>query len=171
MKMPNIRSLLSLALLAALVAAPLALAQPPGPHGGPGFERPGDGPGFGPGHRGHRGPKRLHDLRFLTRFLELTDEQIDQARSLFEGTRELTQPIREDLRATHRELRTLLDTDAPDANRVGSLVLEMHDLREQLRQSRELAFEDFRALLTPEQLDKLETLKEARDARRGRRGG
>ena len=169
MKTLKIRHALAFLLLAALVATPLALAQPPGPHGGPGFERPGDGPGFGPGHPGRRGPDRLHDLGFLARFLELTDEQIEQARALFEGTRELTQPVRQDLRATHRELRDLLDTEAPDATRVGTLVLDVHDLRGQLRAAREVLLEDFRALLTPEQLEKLETLKDAREARRGRR--
>lgn len=169
MKTLKIRHTFAFALLAALILTPLAVAQPPGPHGGPGFEGPGDGPGIGPGHHGRRGPDRLHDLGFLARFLELTDEQIEQARALFEGTRELTQPIREDLRATHQELRDLLGTEAPDATQVGTLVLDIHDLRGQLRETREALLEDFRALLTPEQIEKLETLKDAREARRPHR--
>lgn len=155
-----LRPLLCLGLLAALVAAPWAVAQPPGA---------GHGPGFDAGHRDHRGHGRLHDLRFLARFLELTDQQIEQARALHESAGSQTQPIREELRATRGELKELLDTESPDPTRVGQLVLEGRDLRGELRQAREALFEDFRAILTPEQLEKLETLKEAREARRERR--
>lgn len=155
-----LRPLLCLALLTALVAAPWAVAQPPGA---------GDGPGFDAGHRGHRGHDRLHDLRFLARFLELTDEQIEQARTLHETARDQTQPIREDLRANRGVLRELLDAEAPDPVQVGRLVLDSHDLRGQLRDTRETLFEDFQAILTPEQLEKLETFRDAREARREQR--
>lgn len=167
MKRPKLFPAIPLALLAILVLIPLAAAQPPSTDAGPGFDGPGVDRGFGPAGRGHH---RVHDLRFLARFLELTDEQVEQARALFEGTRELTRPVREDLRATAGELRELLAGEAPDPTPVGELVLEIQDLRSELREAREILFEDFRALLTAEQNEKLDTLLEARKARRERRG-
>lgn len=173
-------------LLAALLVLPaLALAQPPGTPG----NGPGDGPGFGPrqGHglrshgSGGRGP--FGNLDFLTRFLDLTEEQREQAQALREGLREDSQALRGDSRTLREDLRTELDAEAPDPTRVGELTLALHAQRAELRGLAEQALADFEALLTPEQLASFqqlrETVKERRQERReqrrerrpGRRGG
>lgn len=169
-----IRSLpvLAVALVFLLAAAPLALAQGPngpGPNNGPG---PGDGqgPGFGPGP-GAQAAGLGVPLRRLATWLELTEEQIARAEAIFSAAREAAVPIRDAQKALHAEMRTLLDSDAPDAAAVGAVVLELHANRAELRALREAAFADLEALLTAEQLEKLEQLKELRNHFGHRRGG
>lgn len=154
----TIRSLPLLTLVLLLAAAPLALAQPFGPGGGPGG--PG-GPGGGPGDGADAPGLGLH-LHRLAAFLDLTDAQITQAQAIFEAARDAAKPLRETQMALHEELRALLESDAPDATAVGELVLELHANRKQIGTIHEAAWTDFKALLTAEQLDKLEQLGEVR---------
>jgi Spy/CpxP family protein refolding chaperone len=129
-----------------------ALAQGPGRgHGGPGAHRGGH-------HGGHHGPP----IERLARFLALTDEQIEAAKAIREATEAQVAPIRQAQKALHEELRTLLDAEAPDATAVGEVAIELHEGREQIHALREQAKADFEALLTAEQRDKLERLKDVR---------
>ncbi len=161
----NLRSMLRVALVLLAVAA-LAAAVPVAAQGGPGGGRHG-GPGPGPGPGGdhafgaHRGGHGFHPGRFA-RFLDHTAEQVEAARAIFDAAREETKPVREAQRALHDELKALLDTDSPDATAVGELVLSLHADRGQVKAIHEAAFEEFKALLTAEQLAKLERLREVR---------
>lgn len=173
-------------LLAALLALPvLALGQPPGTPGDGAGERPGVGQRHGRGPGGHSpgGHGPLGSLDFLARFLELTDEQREQAQTLRDGLREDGRALREESRTLREDLRTELDAEAPDPTRVGVLTLALHGQREEMRALAEQALADFEALLTSEQLADFqplrETVKERRQERRerrqerrsGRRGG
>jgi len=182
-------------LLAALLALPvLALAQPPGaPMGAPG-DRPGPGPrdggfhgpGFGPGHGPGYGPgygpgghAPLARLDFIARFLDLTEEQRQQALALREKLLEDSRALREQSRGVRADLRTELDAETPDPTRVGELTLALHQQRQELRGLAEQTLADFEALLTPEQLASFQKLRETRmeqrrdrrQRREGRRGG
>lgn len=159
-----VRTLPLFALVLLLAAAPLALAQGPGgPGGGHG---PGPGAGPGPDHGGFGVP-----LNRLAAYLRLSDEQIAEAQEIFTAAREAAAPIRETQKALHEELRALLDGENPDPTAVGEVVLDLHANRQELRTLRQAAFADFEALLTAEQLEKLERLKEMRNHFGHRRGG
>lgn len=155
--------------LAALLALPvLALAQPPAGAG--------DGPGFGPHGarhlRGGAGHGPFHNLGFVADLLDLTDEQREQARSLREGLRESHRALREESRGLRQELRTELDAEAPDTNRIGELTLALHQQRRKGRALAEQALADFEALLTADQLESFQQLKQTlQERRRERREG
>lgn len=146
--------------LATLVALPL-LAQPPGGGGAPG--RGGPDAAHGPGG---------FPLRGLAAFLELTDAQIEDSRALFEDLAAELRPLAKEARALREELATLLDSADPDPAEVGALVVELHALGGEMKAARDAFDAAFSALLTPGQLERWETLKEARRLFRGPgRGG
>jgi len=153
--------------LATLAALPL-LAQPPG-HG-PG---PGAGPGAGGADGGSplRGPAGF-PLRGLTAFLDLTEQQIEDARALLEDLAAELRPLAEEARGVREELHALLETDDPDPAEVGALVVELHGIGDEMRAARDEFDTAFSALLTPDQLERWEVLKDARGVFRGhgRRG-
>jgi Spy/CpxP family protein refolding chaperone len=136
----------------------------PGFGAGPGGACAGAGLGAGPGQQrayGHHGGPG-HRFGRLARYLELTDEQLAAAQAIFEAAREESAAVREAQRTLHEELAALLDGDDPDPAAVGELVLALHDNRAAVKAVHDAAFEDFKALLTAEQLAKLEKLQEVR---------
>jgi Spy/CpxP family protein refolding chaperone len=137
--------------IALLIGPSDAAAQPFGP---------GEG---GPGSRGPRGPGR---------FLELTEDQQEAARQIFEQRRPEMQALREQVRENRALLRDELESGSPDPTSVGELVIEGHALRQRGRTMREESKEAFESLLTPEQKRKLEMLEAARavGGSRGPRG-
>lgn len=149
--------------LATLVALPL-LAQPPGGGGPPGSGGPG-------GPQGTHGPGGF-PLRALAAFLDLTDAQIEDAKALLEDLAAELRPLGEEARALREELATLLGSADPDPAEVGALVIELHGIGDRMKAARDEFDAAFSALLTPEQLERWETLKEARRLFRGPgRGG
>jgi Spy/CpxP family protein refolding chaperone len=160
-------------LLAALLALPaLALAQPPaGPPSapGPGFGPHAGGPGLhgfrgGPGGRGPFG-----NLGFVADFLDLTDEQREQARSLREDLMESHRALWEQTRTLRQELRAALDEETPDTAHIGELTLALHEQRQKARALREQALSDFEALLTADQLETFQQLRQTVQERRRER--
>lgn len=140
------------------------LAQPPG--GGPGFfgpDGPGRGHGPGPGARGERG---LRGIFPPPGYLDLTDEQIAAVEALIEGLRAELEPLREQSMNLHSELRTALESESPNAQTVGQLVIDSHALREQKKTIIESYVAQFEALLTAEQREKWENFRELRESRR-----
>jgi Spy/CpxP family protein refolding chaperone len=133
-----------------MIGAPAAMAQPFGP---------GEG---GPGSRGVRGPGR---------FLELTEDQQEAARQIFEQQRPEMRSLHERMRENRKLLRDALESGS-DPTSVGELVIEGHALREKGRAMREESKEAFESLLNPEQKRKLEMLEAARavGGARGPRG-
>jgi Spy/CpxP family protein refolding chaperone len=138
--------------LAAVLAAAglLSLAhageRPDGPHGGP---------GFGPD------PARLAER------LGLSEDQQAQLKALREKDREASRPVFEAARQAHEAFREALEAANPDPAVVGRAALAMHAAEKKARASREAAFEAMKAILTPEQLEKLEQGREEFGHRRG----
>jgi len=170
------------ALLAGLTATAL-LAQPPrrGPGPGAGF---GPGEGFGPDFDRlemmleHRS-ERLADL------LELTAAQRTQLDELRTSRLEAARPTIEALRQNAEELHALVESASPDPTEVGTRVLAMHRMKEELKAARQAFEKDLEALLTSDQKIAWDALQRARESFRedrafgprgerrgpGRRGG
>lgn len=160
-----------------LLLAPPLWSQPGAPPDGAGPGAPGPhglfAPESGPG--GGRGMDHGFPLSRIARFLDLSESQLEQARSLHEELVAAARPLHEDARRLHEELRGLLNGDAPDPAAVGARVLEIHEIREQGRLLRQELEADFSALLTPAQRERWDLLKDLRSLqhgpRHGRRGG
>ncbi len=127
----------------------------------------------GPGGWGHRAgfdPGRMEDrmddrAEHLAKLLDLTPEQ----QAAFEKARdEGMSAARANLdkaRLLGDELRVLLDGDRPDAAAVGAKVIELHQLRQQMRVTRANAEAELEKLLTTEQRFAFRALRELREER------
>jgi len=146
------KSLLMMVAAAAVAACPwagLAQAQdPPAPPRGHEFGpgRPG-GPG-GPGI----GPRFAEELG-------LSDEQKAQLEALRTKQRETLRPLMESARQAHDAFQTALDADNADAAAVGQAALAMKAADSKLRAAHKAAFEEMKAILTPEQAAKLDQVQ------------
>jgi Spy/CpxP family protein refolding chaperone len=161
-----------IAVLAMIVLAGTAIAQGPGgwspqaggSHGGS-FEMdhgPGvPGPG-GPGQQGGFGMERLEQFRMMFRHIDLTEEQIEEIRSITENAREEAMGIME---AAGRP-----EDHTPFMDIFTSATLTVSDLEETVSQNSEIreamqdvvfeAIVDIHNVLTLEQLDKLAEMAE-----------
>lgn len=151
---------LAIAAVSALVWA----QRPERPRMGHGF---GAGPGAGRMAGGEARAGRLglgdslRSFGLIAQYLELTDEQKLAIRQAFEANRETASGLREELRAANLQLREALAASTPDPAAVGALMVQIHGLNGQLQDLRRATADSIRAVLTPEQLDKVETVKAA----------
>lgn len=109
--------------------------------------------------------------RILSRVLELTDQQIEELGLLREAGQEAVEPLvwgRHDLR---EELKAALELEAPDLLLVGELVVASRDVGQEIRVIQESLRDSFMAMLTDEQLTKLQELQDRRGSGRGFRRG
>jgi len=149
MSRKNVLTAVAAAAVAALPWAGLAQAQDPPapPHGhefGPG--RPGGpgGPGFGPR---------------LAEELGLSDDQKAQLDALRTKQRETLRPLMESARQAHEAFQAALDADNADAPTIGRAALAMKAAEKKLRAAHETAFEEMKAILTAEQVAKLDQVR------------
>jgi Spy/CpxP family protein refolding chaperone len=118
----------------------------------------------GPGPRARLGPAagEAPALTELTQFLNLSDAQLTQLKQLRADHAALLQPNATKARELGQQLAEAMRSDNPDSARVGQLLVDIKKLREAGRDSHEALAEKSRAVLTPEQRAKLQTLEEAR---------
>ena len=112
-------------------------------------------PPFEEGER--RGGPRGEQLK---NFLELTDEQVDELQTLHRSSRESLMPILQDMREKREALREAMQQEAPDSAEVGKLTVGLKALREQIKAQRDEQRDQALALLTPSQIEALESLKQ-----------
>lgn len=123
------------------------------------FERRGDGqPGMHRGRHGKRGGRSL--MRGLRR-LELNDAQKTQMRGIAAATRTANQPIFQEMRGLIEKKRGGTITEAEQA-RLG-------ELKNQIKATGEQTKNSVLAILTPEQRQQLERMKEEQRRRREER--
>ena len=113
-----------------------ALASALYPRFGPGARRPGSAP--------------------LAEELGLSDDQKAQFEALRGKQRETLRPLMEGARQAHEAFQTALDADNADAAAIGQAALAMKAAEKKLRAAHDAAFEEVKAILTPEQAAKLE---------------
>lgn len=110
-------------------------------------------------------------LERLSQELDLTSDQEDRIRAIYEEAKTDTADEREELRAARQQLQELLASNASEAE-----LRQQHgiiqDLREELGDRRFEGILDVREVLTPEQRDRFVELgAERRQQRRSRFGG
>ena len=117
--------------------------------------QPGDG-ATGMHHKraGRRGAMR----KLMVGYLGLTDQQQTQAKTIFQSARTSAQPIRTQLQQAREDLRAAIRDGKP----VDQLAANEGTLMGKLAAVRANAAEQFRGILTPQQLQKLEQLHPGR---------
>lgn len=140
----------------------------PGFHGGPfgGSQR---GPHFGPPFGRPCGPdflsglhQRFEHLQRAQKYLDLTDEQIEQFKALKDS-------VREELKAAHEAKKALFEAvmaDEVNDVTIRSKAAELGEVVGDAAVKVANTIKEAKAILTPEQQEKLEELKEKRDAMR-----
>ena len=105
-----------------------------------------------------RGEPRGEQLKM---FLELTGEQMDQLKGLGQSSRESLMPLLQEMRQKKTQLRDAMEQESPDSAYVGQMIVDLKELREQLKAKRAENRDQALALLTPSQIDALGSLKQA----------
>jgi Spy/CpxP family protein refolding chaperone len=153
------KRLLSLSIAALLLTAAVVMAQTPR-HGHFGHMKM-----AGPdGEHGAQMHERM--VEHLSKALELSDAQKASAQQIHEETMKKVEPLFEQQRALHEQVETALEKGS-DAATVGSLVISSYKNRQAIKAAHEEAMKDFEALLTPDQLTKLQSLKESHERHGG----
>jgi Spy/CpxP family protein refolding chaperone len=88
---------------------------------------------------------------------------MDSRKATFESLHGRTQ-------ADWEALRDASEASNPNASTVGAAFLKLRADREAMRAERESTMQEIRSILTSEQKDKLDTMKQQRQERFGRRG-
>jgi protein CpxP len=123
----------------------------------------------GMGHGRHHGP---HDAEFMLQHmateLELTDEQVDQAHQILDQHKIENETARESVRAAHDTLADLMHADSFDETAIRVAAEELAAAQTEMIVAHAMVMRDLRDLLTPEQLDRFE---EMRQMHRGAQSG
>jgi periplasmic protein CpxP/Spy len=106
------------------------------------------------GHPHRMGARRAMRRKMMIGYLGLTDQQQTQAKAIFSGAHDSAQPVRQQLKQVRADLRAAIQAGQP----VNDLAANEGKLRGQLVAIRANAAEQFRGLLTPAQLQKLQDL-------------
>jgi Spy/CpxP family protein refolding chaperone len=147
------RTLITVALILGCATALLAQSPPPPPQqGGPaGFGCPTGGP-----------PPEVA----LREALGLSDEQVAALHTLLEARRQAMEALQPQVAEAERALREAIADSEPDPTTIGTLTLQLEQLRAQVRDV-DTAFRDgFLALLTEEQAARLEQIRATEGALR-----
>jgi periplasmic protein CpxP/Spy len=118
---------------------------------------------------GHRKMGGFGFLRGLSR-LNLTESQKNDAHRILDSHRATFQSLHEQARANWDALRTVSESQAPDTSAVGAAFLKLRASRQALRAERASAMQEIRSVLTTDQKNQLDTMKQQRQERFGHRG-
>lgn len=121
-------------LMAGLISCPLALADSPAPPDPPAA---------------------------VAQFLELTPEQAGQFRQMLDTLQKALQGFEQQVQDKQKNLQALLQADSPDDAAVGKAVLEIRAVEKQAGQALDAYHAQFGALLTPEQVGRVQAVQQA----------
>ena len=152
---------LVLAVIATTGLAWISPAAAQGPGSGPGDHRQGPpmGRGFGPGEPGGPGGPPLD---MMARHLGLSDEQKGLVKAIHERQMEAAKPLMKAAGETAEAFHAALEGDNSDPAAVGRAAIAMRNARRAVEGAHKAAFEEVKAILTPEQRAKVEEMEKRR---------
>ncbi len=106
-------------------------------------------------------PPNVPPIRIIADFFVLTAPQLDEIKGLLETRRAAVEPLAKQIDAKEKELGELIRSSNPDASTLGSLMIEIHGLREQLNRAHKEFIVGFEGVLTDEQKNKLNAVRRA----------
>ena len=108
------------------------------------------------------GGHRQHNFRKIANKLGLTDAQKAQAKTIFQGNRDVVKPIVASLRIERESLRALIHADTIDEAAIRAATAKVAGIQAALNVNRAKVGAQFRAILTQTQLATLKTLHQKR---------
>jgi len=134
--------------LSTIAGAALAALGLAGVAGTQGQEPRGPRPGAGPG-----GPPPME--RMMER-LGLSEDQKAAVHAVVEKGQDTMRPLGDAARQAHEAFQKALDAESPDPTHVGQLAIAMNAAQKKFESARKAEMEKIKAILTPEQQEKLE---------------
>jgi protein CpxP len=110
------------------------------------------------------GNHEQHNFKKIGKELGLTDAQKAQAKTLFQGNRDVLKPLITSLQTERKNLRTLTQADSVDETAIRAEMAKLAVIQADLAVNRAKTGAQFRAILTPAQQTMLKTLQEKREA-------
>ncbi len=107
------------------------------------------------GSRGRTGRSLIPPQRVVEEILEITVDQLGDIDLLREEAKTTMEFLMEQQRQFRQDLRTQLDSEAPDPFEVGVLVISGRDVTNEIRTSQQDFRETFQAILTSEHLESI----------------
>ncbi len=108
----------------------------------------------------HFGKQRHHDFKKIGKKLGLTDAQKAQAKAIFQGNRDAVKPIIASLQTERKNLQSLIHADTIDEAAIRAETAKISGIQADLNVNRAKVGAQFRAILTPSQLEALKTLRQ-----------
>ncbi len=93
-------------------------------------------------------------IRVVSAFLELTEEQVENLIFLKEELQSQVQPLAEAKKGLQEELKEELASDEPSASYVGELVIDIHFIQSQIKETYMVYVGFFEAMLDVRQSEK-----------------
>ncbi len=123
--------------------------------------------------RGRTGRSLIPPQRVVEEIPGITVDQLGDIDVLREEAKTTMEFLMEQQRQFRQDIRTQLDSEAPDPFEIGLLVISGRDVTNEIRTSQQDFRETFQAILTSEQLESLKGLHTTLNSRRrsGRRSG
>lgn len=119
------------------------------------------------GKGGHRGMGGRGLMRGLSQ-LDLTETQKTEIRRIMESRHAALESLRDRFQADRDALKAAADAPSPDAAAVGAAYLRVRANGETMRAERQKTMEEVRAVLTNEQREKFDAMKQnIKERRRG----
>jgi Spy/CpxP family protein refolding chaperone len=106
-------------------------------------------------------PMPENPVQVLTRFLQLTEQQVADLRALLEVRKDVVEPLMKQIPEKEKELRDLLNAAGPEPAAVGRVTIAIHDLRRQVEEARKDFAAGFEALLTADQKTRVNAARQA----------
>jgi protein CpxP len=107
---------------------------------------------------GGEGQYQHHNFKKFAKKLGLTDAQKVQAKTIFQGNKEVVKPIVTNLRTERKNLQSLIHADTIDEAAIRAETAKLAGIQADLNVNRAKVGAQFRAILTPTQLAILKTL-------------
>jgi periplasmic protein CpxP/Spy len=104
------------------------------------------------------GTQQHHNFKKFAKRLGLTDAQKAQAKTIFQGNKDVAKPIVTSLRAERENLQALIHADTIDEAAIRAETAKLAGIQADLNVNRAKVGAQFRAILTPAQLDILKAM-------------
>jgi periplasmic protein CpxP/Spy len=110
----------------------------------------------------HGGKQRHHNFMKMAKKLGLNDTQKAQAKTIYQGDKDVMKPILTSLRTERENLQTLIHADTIDEAAIRAETAKIAGIQADLNVNRAKVGAQFRAILTPAQLATLKTMQQKR---------
>jgi hypothetical protein len=106
-------------------------------------------------------PPPPNPIEVVAEFLNLSDEQVELWLGLLDDFKANQWDLINQIEPLEKDLKEILNSESPDPASIGNIVIQIDNLRKEMKLNEETYRENFQLLLNEEQLEKYIMLKSA----------